>query len=427
MLRVLFYYGWIDLENAPRFLSYLTLAASVLASVSVFALLWRFTQSLLASIVGVLVLQLMPIFWVSSVFPFPSIVSLTVLLWGLLIFDTAVAEGWRRWSGLLCVAAGLLLVLSTLLKVDAVLAAPIFCLPIWRSHRPTSVKVYWTLGLAVFSVLVLFIFDVYARGLTTEAAPLTGFDNQFPMDPANLVKYATLDLAARALGGGFLPLGVVGFLWMMRGEKTLMFWLLAASAPLFFFWGLRPPNEARHWLIPAVFFLFLLVLPLKNAGWRRGAAVILIVVAGTVSYTFFPATDSTAFPSGRLFSSSKLIRTDVITQHQHGCAVANSELESVGIVVPRWIVPYYKYEILKVAPTKVQRQQKRGFAHYRVGSKEFYVWDRQVPPEVSDLHELAGRADTLVMDEAWVRKIGQTQLLDVSEYRIPDSFPPASC
>lgn len=403
LFRVLFSTGLLTLDQAPWFSAVLTLFASGVASASIFVWVMRISNSTGTALITVTVLQFVPIYWISSVYAFPAMLSLALLSIAIVTFDFAVARGWRAGSLTLSFLAALFLILATLTKVDAVLAMPIFCLSVWRSPCVLKSKIIWTLGLAFVGLLVLVIFDLYARWLTPEAAPLGGFDRNFPMSPDNLFSRGTLDLAIRALGPGTFLCGMIALVWGLRLNAKTVFWLVAASIPLFLFWGLRPPNEARHWLIPAVFFTVCLSMPLAYA-LRRAKAVwaAVITVAVIAGYFFHPPGKGTPFPSSRLFASTPLIHGELRNHHSVGCAIAHADHSPLVVFSARWKTPHLKYEILRTHSADVAREQIGPFARFTVHNKEYWVWDIGIPPNLQDLHWVTGRGVKAFIDDMWL-------------------------
>jgi hypothetical protein len=347
VLRLCFKNKVISISNAPFWMAFSTLISSAIVTIALFISVFQLTRSILASIGACIILQLMPVFWSSSLYGFPSIVSLAFFMVSFVLFQYAVKDHPSEINQIFLVAAAVLFVISVLFKIDCLLASPIYCLPVWKSDRSLKTKTIWTVSLAVFSGITFLIFDQYARSLYHFF--YTKWNSYWPLDIVIFFSKKHIKLMARTVGIASIPATFAALMLLARRKewRSTILWLVLASLPLLLFWGMREANLSRHYFIPALFLAILLSLPLALNNWQRWFWAFLLFCIFFVNYFYFPPTSSIRHPSGRLLSSAGLFRQKVTYFHKAGELIANLPHEKVAFVGPSWRLPLFRYEILK--------------------------------------------------------------------------------
>jgi len=368
----------IGLTDIPFWMAVASLIASAIITGALFVFVKRLTASCLTALGASLILQVSPIFWLSSLYGFATIVALAFLMISLVLFQSALINRYQRYKYLLFLGACLFYLLAVTTKVDAVVASAIFCLPVWRSVYSFKVKLIWMGGLVLIASFAFSLFNIYGDILSSQTNPVSNwqpFFTRFFIAFENLLKRGHLIIIIKAVGILSIPTAFVSLLLMgwRREWLSTIFWLTMAALPLVLFWSMIQGNSARHNLIPSAFLCIFLALPLATS-MRRYWAHILIIMC-VVNYLYVQPSSSTVAPSGRLITSSRLLKKKVKNLHAIGKQVAQLSHERVSVIGKGWMHPYFLYELL-LDSTYIDyefRQNWKKFDLHRNNQKQVFL------------------------------------------------------
>jgi len=407
-LRICFKHGVISLSDAPVWMAYATLISSAVVTILLFISVLLLTRSILASIGACIILQLMPVFWVNSLYGFPSIVALSFFILSFVLFQAAIINNQSIINWFCLIVAALFFIISVLVKIDCLLAFPIYFLPLWKSNCSLKTKIVWMLSLTIFSGITFLIFDQYAKSLSAYAYSFsyTKWDSHWPTDASIFFSKKHIKLMARTVGIASIPATFAALVLLARRKewRSTILWLVLASLPLLLFWGMRGGNLARHYLIPSLFLCILLSLPLAVNSWQRWVWTVFLFCICFVNYFYFRPTANIRYPSGRLLSSARLLQERASYFHNAGKLIAHLPHEKVALGGPSWRAPYFIYEILKRKDLTYFRQSDN--SKFRVlemrgqDDQTFsFLWVGQSSPNVSLFLSLTELGYFLVVED----------------------------
>jgi len=344
--------GLLQPAHIALWLALIGVAASAVATTAAYIFVLRLTGSILAGVGTAVMLQLVPPFWYSSIYGFPSIASIACLLVSVNLFDSYLARdtGYARYLLLLLgLIAYLLAVLS---KLDALLTSALFVLPIARATLSLKHKALYVLALGAVSILAYLVFLNYADSLVDEThftRSWGGINTAFPTHVGAIISRKNLNIIARAVGILSVPAALAGVAldgWH-KERRAAVLWLSLAALPLLLFWGSRPANSARHTLFPSIFLVMVLALPLAMYGWKKWAWAGLLCAVCLVNYVYFaPNSDSAFFTSGQLLASTRLLDDKVERLDQYGQTIAQLPYDKVAVIGYCNYHSYYRYQVL---------------------------------------------------------------------------------
>jgi hypothetical protein len=398
------------LMSPATIIAWMTLA-SLLASAIATAMLYLFvlnlTQSVWAAAGAGLLLQLVPAFWFNSIYGFPTMLAISFFLVSLVMFQIGLK---REEPGLRMVLFGgafIFFLLAVLTKIDALLAAAIFCLPVWESGRPRRARVLWIGALIIAALVCLLVYALVTRSLLVEQTAPTFYRNwgsKFPLQWRHFFTLANAKILLRTAGLFSIPLGVIAFLLLVRERRyrAILFWLLMSAMPLVLFWGFRASNSARHNLIPGLFLVVLLALPL--ATHRRKLWSLVLALVCVANYFILAPDASTVAPSGRLFASSRLLLQSAASLHQRGRIISEFPEARIAVVGNGSAQPYYLFEIYRNGSLSLTKRQIPQNHPYTItifdagGQEKTYLWSYETPASV-EIVKLAERGYFVLIDD----------------------------
>jgi hypothetical protein len=356
-LHSLFYLvksDWILPPELPRFMAILSLAMSAIFSASFFLFLLEQSRSPLMALTGTLGIQFVPIYWLSSLYGFPTIVALGFLMCSIVLFQYSIQriDIFPRSLGL--ISSFIVFLIAVCCKVDMIFGVPIFLVPIWNRVGPRKQKWIYSSALAIAAAIVFLLFNLYAKSLTpwSNSAPsrqwINWFDHFFRGLEMLLTQKNLLTIGT-AMGIFTFWVAAAGsaFSFVTRKNIWLVLGALGVSIPVIFFWSLIGGNSARHNLMPAVFLWIPIVAPLATRSplWRlMWGCVILCLIA--VNYFYFPPSSSTVRPSGRLIASISEFNQRVEKHSQQGAKVATLPESRILVITENSLIPYFYFAIL---------------------------------------------------------------------------------
>jgi len=381
--------GLISHSNIPICMAIASFIASAVITVSMLIIVFQLTSSFAAAILATVFLQGIPIFWISSIYGFSTIVALAFFLLSFILFSRSIGEDQVPLRYFLILGSSVLYVLAVMCKVDVLLASIIFCLPVWQGSRSLWNKLVWAVCLGVFTVFVFFLFNQYAGILinSSQNSPvfIKKFNTAFTSQFSNLYSRKHFAVAARAAGLLTIPAAIVSatVVGWRREWKITTICLVLAALPLFLFWGMKPANIARHYLIPNFFLCILIALPLsyrKSWKWVWTGFLGLVFL---VNYFSFPPVSTTFYPSGKLFASARSLESRVKDLHHTGQVIAHMPYEKVAVIGKKWIHPYFRFEILRSnTPWYITRVSKGIEREYQMQYKNrsfLWLYGAEVP------------------------------------------------
>lgn len=349
MLRRLFAVGIVDLDGSSRALTLASWVSSAVVTGTSFLFVLRLTHSRLAATGAALLLQVTPVVWYGSVYGFPTMVSMALLLTACLLLGRAL-ESTRAISLFGALAfAFVLYALAVATKFDMILAAPMFGVPIWE-HRRGRQRVLWCCGVAVATALGFLVCNWYASSLVPAAAARADFERfgvRFFAGPGYALTWLNLRIVAGAVGVMSAPLAVIAIAVLFRNRewRARVLWLLCAGLPTTVFWSMVLGNSARHNLVAGLFLCVLLALPLATSSRRPWAG--LLVLMAMVNYFYYPASQDSVALSGRLVASTELMGAFMASLQQASREVSRLPYEKVAVVGLGWTHPYIRHEAMK--------------------------------------------------------------------------------
>jgi len=91
----------IFISDIPFWMAFVSLISSAVVTVAMFIFVFHLTTFVLASLGASLILQLIPVFWFSSVYGFCSVVALGFLIVSVVLFQSALSDRLSRYKYLL--------------------------------------------------------------------------------------------------------------------------------------------------------------------------------------------------------------------------------------------------------------------------------------------------------------------------------------
>lgn len=343
----------IKITELPLVMTYISILASAVVTLCSFVIVLNITESMFAAVSSAIILQLNPSFWVNSIYGFPSIVAVAILMTSLSIFYTSWKYiGIKRY--IIVTVSVIFYVISVLTKVDAVMATAAFCLPCFIYCKNYNQKILTSFMFVCLAIISFIIANKFALTMTTITKSshqwnewtstyisdtlLQSIKNFFSNDNINVLK--------TSCGFFSIPIfAIAAYITTIKYNKmNISFWMTATILPLILFWGIMKGNSARHNLIPSIFMFIFLAIPLSFSIRKIWMFVLVIMCIG--NYFMLPDSSSTVAPSGRLFSSAKLIYEQVEYLHDKGKELANLQQDKVAILGSGPAQPYFQYEII---------------------------------------------------------------------------------
>jgi len=343
----------ISYSDIPVYMAIVSLIASTVITVSMFSIVFHLTLSYTTAILATIFLQTIPIFWLSSIYGFPTIVALALFLFSFIVFQRSVAQDLLPIRYFLTVSSLVLFTLAVMIKIDVLLASTIFCLPVWRSKRSFKTKLVWTLCLAVFGGFVFYFFNQYGEFLMNSSQTRTffikDFNKTFPSQFSNLITLKHLSLLARALGLLTIPAAIlsVAIIGWRREWRITCLCLILAGLPLFLFWGMKPYNIARHYLIPSFFLCVIIAVPLAYNKTLKLFWTAFLCLVCVLNYFYFPPSSTPVHPSGQLFASAGLLEARARDFHLKGKIILNLPYDKIAVIGKAWRHPYFMFELFR--------------------------------------------------------------------------------
>jgi len=124
ILRIGFMKGLINTENSITWITYTSFIASALITVLLFLFVYKMTCSLPTAAGSCIVLQFNPTFWHNSIYGFPTIVSISLILLSLVLISSNLDRS--KYNFLLVLTACFFFLIAVLIKVEIIFAATIF-------------------------------------------------------------------------------------------------------------------------------------------------------------------------------------------------------------------------------------------------------------------------------------------------------------
>jgi hypothetical protein len=396
---------WLTPGDLPWFMSILSLIAAAGATAAMFGVVYQITRSGAAAVGAALLIQVAPVFWFNASYGFPSMVSLALFLAGLFAWQLALNLRQAAGRFLLGGAALLILLLASAVKLDALMAGALYCLPIWLGNQTRRSKLSWTGILLLAGAAIFVLVNAYGKYLAPVeqgAFSWNTWENRFPITAAALFSRINLLVMIRAGGLLAIPAGLVAAFLLGREARgrTIVLWLALAALPLTLFWGLRFGNSARHILIPVVVLYMLLALPLAQPKGRTWAGVLAAICL--VNYLAFAASPDTVIPSGRLLGSTQQLEQWAGALHARGALIAERPEARLAVIGNGWEQPYFQYESLRRAdPASIsyRLEERGGLMRLNKGYGEQTVLWIYASPDAKTLEELARDGYLLLIDD----------------------------
>jgi hypothetical protein len=351
LLNLSLRHGVIPPEQLIKTMTWASVLSSALFSLAFFLFMRTATRSLPAAGVMTVLVQVCPFFWLSSLYGFPTMVALGIFMLSAYLFQLSVFS--KKATGIAATVFAILLFFCAVLsKVDMVMAAPLFCIPVWQADKQLKTKVIWTVGLLMMTIAAFALLNHYSAMLSDYRKVSHNWQEwtvHFYDGLSALVSKKNIEIIARAAGIASIPMGLVGagvaLAW--RSHRGIVIWTLMTLVPVTLFWAMISGNSARHNLIPAMFVTVLMGLPIAFLPkWpRRGWCLILLAVC-TVNYLWWPATPSTVKPSGRLIESARLFKERQVKRRDKAREITRLPHDNILVLVPNHQLPTYSFEVL---------------------------------------------------------------------------------
>lgn len=408
--------GLVSASDIPFLMTFVSLTANAVTTGALSAFLLYATGSISVVLGALALTQLTPIFWLNSLYGFPTIVALAFFVVSLLLFHCALDHSSATYRYHLLASAALMYLLAVLTKVDVLLASAIFCWPVWQRKSAYKTKLITIACLAIFSGVVFLVFNYYGSYLAPhEAATVrwTGWYARFFSGLEHLLSMFDVKVIARAVGILSVPTALVSVMligWQRRWRLPLV-WLTLAGSPLVLFWATTSGNSARHNLIPGLFLCIALALPLATRLRPYWAAILAVMCF--INYYYFPPSADTVNPSGRLIESALLLEEKVKKLHFIGKEIDGLPYARVAVIGGGKMHPYFIFEVLRTS-TYLGHQVEvidQRFDVEKKGRKRSFVLLYRTP-KTSDMIALANRGYFLVIaDEKGIKKVSDRKEL----------------
>jgi len=317
-LKTLMSSGAVQPQDVPAWMSWLSAVAGAAIAGGLYVLARRVLPwEGAGAAVGLTLLA--PAVWQGSIYGMPHMPAYAFLVWGLVLFDAALAS---KRPVMLLFAAWLLFVLAGLTKADVLVCSGATLGLVLLDGRRVGRGLAWAIGLVITAGLVCaFLPQAFlSRGEASATGFVSNWSSHFFI---GLDGGAWLyNLRALLIGGGVaaVPAAVVGLVVLLaRRRGRLVAFALLWALPLILLWLVIRANSARH-NMAAYFGLFLLVAgaiwQLRLPRARTVARVALVGIVAAVSFFAFPFHPNTRFPSGRLHAGSILLKRQWARLHR---------------------------------------------------------------------------------------------------------------
>ena len=310
------------------------------------------------------VLLFMPAFWQAGLYGFPHLPAMLFMVMALEnLCATSDEHSTSVRSRVADVKTVAYLTAAILLKADiymSMVAAPLMFF--WRR----CVSVNRAVRLAVVASLPVFISVAISSVLLQDEPNLVTFALQWN---AQYEPEASRLISIGAVGHWLLSFGFLTLLVSLAGtivaayQGRIMASLVVfvwAFVPLLF-WSTRPFDSSRHHFqstVPAALGVGLALDGLPAGMWVRGATVLAML---GVNYFAFPASDSTAYPSGNLLGSAALIKNRVGSYEAYAREFADAEARC-RVVIGTNTNPYMDRAVLSRASRIESASRQQRFA-----------------------------------------------------------------
>jgi hypothetical protein len=232
--------GFLSIAQIPLGMSLTSLIANAITTASLLVFLLRATGSLSLSLGASTLLQLTPIYWLSSLYGFPTIVALALFVASLVPFQSALTIGSRRFRWPFLLSAATLYMLAVMTKVDVLLASAIFGWPGWQTQPSCRARMIAIGCLTLFAGFAFSVFNQYGNHLAAyETATIRwmGWFSRFFSGLDSVVTLYDAKVIAHAVGILSVPTAILGVLLVGRQPrwKASVLWLALAGLPLVLF------------------------------------------------------------------------------------------------------------------------------------------------------------------------------------------------
>lgn len=339
--------------SLPLIMSLLSLFSSALFSALFCIFVFRSVHSMKTAIAATTALQFAPVFFLNSIYGFPTITALTLFIAAAVSLQQGMcfATGNSRAVAALVTAAACFTI-GVLFKVDVLLGAALFLLPVYQSTKSPLEKAGFACGVVVTCLGAFWLLNRYGLALSKATSAGAGWENwsrNFFSGPTALFSENNIVVISRAAGILSMPAALVSFIWCMatKQHRIVSVGILLTMTPIALFWGVMDGNSARHNLIPAVFAPFLAALPLAGRksriqiGW--GFALLFTLL---FNYFCLPPSADTVKPSGRLIRSAALLKEKCTKYRRFGREIAATQKDRVFVVAPAHVMPFYQFETM---------------------------------------------------------------------------------
>jgi len=346
ILRYGINHGWIDTTNIISCMTIASFLASAVVTAMVYLFMLNLTGSILAAASAGIILQFNPTFWHSSIYGFPTILSAALFFISLLLFQSALGNQKKPQKLIRFLGSLAFFMIAILIKIDSILAAAVFCLPVWNLDTPRKRKITWSAILLLVVMGCFFFYSNYAGSLLSEySAKFYGQWNQnFPLEPKFLFSIINLEIAFKSTGLVTIPLAAAAIILLVRKNQygTIIFWLILASLPIILFWGLREGNSARHNLIAIIFLYMVLSLPMGTS-YRQVWSLALVLMC-LINYFAFKPQANPYVQSGRLIKNSLLLTEASSNLHKYGKIITVLPERKIAFIGGGPWHPFYEFE-----------------------------------------------------------------------------------
>jgi hypothetical protein len=410
VLRIGAKLGLINPSNIIRLMTIASFLASAVVTGTLFIFTSKITGSAWIALGACIVLQLNPTFWNNSIYGFPSIVAIALMLISLVIFETALKQGKVHYQVALILVAFLVFLLAITTKIDTLLTGAILFLPIWISNLARKQKIIYS-GIVFCVILIcLLLYTQFTKALLINQEATAFFDqwnSKFPIDIGYFFSKENIRIIATAAGILCIPIAIIATIVLIWDRKYLpiIFWLTLSAIPIVFFWGLRVGNSARHNLLPIIALVILLTLPLGTK-YKNIWALILVVMCLS-NYVIITPSSSTIKPSGQLVASSKLIKQQILYLEDEGRSIAGLPEEKIAIIGNGPAQPYYLFELFRkhgLDDIDIGFELKPAFPRIKFQDDltQAYVWIYGIPP-TDEIIQLVNSGYNLVVFDSQIR------------------------
>ena len=350
LLRLGIESGLIHPANIIAWMTTASYIASAVVTAALYIFIFQLSGSNLAASGAGLLLQLNPTFWFNSIYGFPTILAIAFLLLALVLFQSGLAKTRGVVKAALAGSAFILFGAATLVKIDAFLAGVVLYLPVWQSASRREHRLIWLAAMLGLGLGSFGLYSLYTGALLSGQQAFTFYDVwnlRFPFDMTYFLSRANLEIIFRSAGVFSIPAAILASYFLAKDHKlrSALFWIATSALIVVVFWGVREGNSARHNLLPAVFVVMLLALPLATRVSARWGIILAVMCFG--NYFILPPQANTTSPSGRLAANSTLLREARLGLHQTGRAISNLQEDKMALIGNGPVQPYYLFEIFR--------------------------------------------------------------------------------